>query len=46
MENVKYATGRRKTSIAKIWLSKGSGKIMVTEKILKIILRDQIIKCK
>ena len=25
----KYATGRRKTSIAKIWLKKGSGKIYV-----------------
>ena len=24
----KYATGRRKTSIAKIWLKKGSGKIL------------------
>ena len=23
----KYATGRRKTSIAKVWLKKGSGKI-------------------
>ena len=28
MENIKYATGKRKTSIAKVWLSKGSGKIM------------------
>ena len=28
----KYATGRRKTSIAKIWLKKGSGKIYVNEK--------------
>ena len=25
----KYATGRRKKSIAKIWLKKGSGKIYV-----------------
>ena len=25
----KYATGKRKTSIAKIWLKKGSGKIYV-----------------
>ena len=25
----KYATGRRKTSIAKVWLKKGSGKIYV-----------------
>ncbi len=28
----KYATGRRKTSIAKIWLKKGSGKIFVNGK--------------
>ena len=28
----KYATGRRKTSIAKIWLKKGSGKIYVNDK--------------
>jgi len=27
-----YATGRRKTSIAKIWLKKGSGKIMINGK--------------
>ena len=30
----KYATGRRKTSIAKIWLKKGSGKIYVNGKLL------------
>ena len=29
----KYATGRRKTSIAKVWLKKGSGKIFVNGKI-------------
>ena len=28
----KYATGRRKTSIAKIWLKKGTGKIYVNGK--------------
>ena len=28
----RYATGRRKTSIAKIWLKKGSGKIYVNGK--------------
>ena len=28
----KYATGRRKTSIAKVWLKKGSGKISVNGK--------------
>ena len=34
-ENTKYATGKRKTSIAKIWLSKGSGKISVNGKDFK-----------
>ena len=29
----KYATGRRKTSIAKVWLRKGSGKIYVNGKL-------------
>ena len=28
----KYATGRRKTLIAKVWLKKGSGKICVNGK--------------
>ena len=31
-KNSKYATGRRKTSIAKIWLKKGSGKISINGK--------------
>ena len=35
MENIKYATGKRKTSIAKVWLSKGSGKIVVNGKDFK-----------
>ena len=29
----RYATGRRKTSIAKVWLKKGSGKIYVNGKL-------------
>tara|TARA_B100001057_G_scaffold489428_1_gene575678 strand:- start:2701 stop:3138 length:438 start_codon:yes stop_codon:yes gene_type:complete len=29
----KYATGRRKTSIAKVWVKKGSGKIYVNGKV-------------
>ena len=29
----KYATGRRKTSIAKVWVKKGTGKIYVNGKI-------------
>tara|TARA_B100000945_G_scaffold224232_1_gene181223 strand:- start:160 stop:591 length:432 start_codon:yes stop_codon:yes gene_type:complete len=28
----KYATGRRKTSIAKVWLKKGNGKILINGK--------------
>ena len=31
-KDTKYATGRRKTSIAKVWLKKGSGKISVNGK--------------
>ena len=29
----KYATGRRKTSVARVWLKKGSGKIFVNGKL-------------
>ena len=29
----KYATGRRKTSVAKVWVKKGSGKIYVNGKL-------------
>ena len=31
-KNSKYATGRRKRSIAKVWLKKGSGKLFVNGK--------------
>ena len=31
-KDAKYATGRRKTSIAKVWLKKGTGKINVNGK--------------
>ena len=31
-KNSKYATGRRKKSIAKVWLKKGTGKILVNGK--------------
>ena len=41
----KYATGRRKRSIAKVWLKKGSGKFILMEKVMKIILKEQILKC-
>ena len=33
LKDSKYATGKRKTSIAKVWLKKGSGKIYVNGKI-------------
>ena len=42
----KYATGRRKTSIAKIWLKKGSGKIYVNGKDFKVIFLMRVIKCR
>jgi len=32
IKDTKYATGRRKKSIAKIWLKKGSGQILVNGK--------------
>jgi len=36
----KYATGRRKTSIAKIWLKKGTGKIYVNSKLFNEYFAD------
>ena len=32
LKEIKYATGKRKTSIARIWLKKGTGKIIVNGK--------------
>ena len=32
IKDSKYATGKRKTSIAKVWLKKGTGKIYVNGK--------------
>ena len=32
LKNSRYATGRRKRSIAKVWLKKGSGNILVNGK--------------
>jgi len=32
IKDIKYATGKRKKSIAKIWLKKGSGQILVNGK--------------
>ena len=36
----KYATGRRKTSIAKVWLKKGTGKIYVNGKLYNEYFSD------
>ena len=36
----KYATGRRKTSIAKVWLKKGSGQIYVNGKLFNEYFAD------
>ena len=41
----KYATGRRKTSIAKIWLKKGSGKIHVNGKNYEDYFKEPTTKC-
>ena len=37
----KYATGRRKKSIAKVWLKKGSGKIHVNGKVMSDYFKKQ-----
>ena len=37
----KYATGRRRTSIAKVWLKKGSGKIYVNGKLFSDYFADE-----
>ena len=36
MSNQVYSTGRRKESIAKVWVSNGTGNITINKKILKI----------
>ena len=40
-KNTKYATGRRKKSIAKVWLKKGSGNINVNGKNMADYFRKQ-----
>ena len=37
----KYATGRRKKSVAKVWLKKGSGNIHINGKILVDYFKKQ-----
>ena len=41
IKDCKYATGRRKKSIAKVWLKKGSGKIHVNGKIMAEYFKKQ-----
>ena len=41
-----YATGRRKKSIAKIWLKKGTGKIYVNGKLFNDIFLVNFTICK
>ena len=40
-KNSKYATGRRKKSIAKVWLKKGSGNIHVNGKTMSEYFQKQ-----
>ena len=42
----KYATGRRKTSIAKVWLKRVVEKFMLMEKVMILISKEKLIKCK
>ena len=42
----KYATGRRKKSVAKVWLKKGTGKFYVNGKSLDDYFPRATIKCK
>ena len=45
----KYATGRRKKSIARVWVKKGSGKIYVNGKQMQDYFKrpvHQLISCK
>ena len=36
-----YATGKRKNSIARVWVTSGTGKIVLTERKAINILQDQ-----
>ncbi len=47
MEERYYATGRRKTAVARVWVTTGSGKFMVNRKVLRDYfgerLEDQVL---
>ena len=40
-----YATGKRKQSIAKVWVQKGNGKILVNDKSLKDYFCRESLEC-
>jgi len=42
----KYATGRRKKSIAKIWVKKGTGKFTLMAELWMSISLAEVTKCK
>ncbi len=42
METI-YATGKRKTSVARVWIYPGTGKVEVNEKDLKEYFKDHIV---
>ncbi len=44
MKQIYYATGRRKVSTAKVWLSKGSGKIIINKKDISLYFHRPILK--
>ena len=43
-KNSKYATGRRKKSIAKVWVKKGTGSIHVNGLLMKDYFKRRCIK--
>ncbi|HOO72371.1 MAG TPA: 30S ribosomal protein S9 [Spirochaetota bacterium] len=44
MKDTNYATGRRKTSIARVWLKSGSGNIVVNNKPINEYFRRQTLE--
>ena len=38
-----YATGRRKTSVARVWLKPGNGQIIINKNPLMNILEDRLL---
>ena len=44
MSNQVYSTGRRKESIAKVWVSNGKGKITINEKNIEDYFKDKALR--